>query len=332
MKEAEPRLAAEVQRWFAEAAKTDKAENRQFGASKRGDEMPEWMANKEKRLEKIRAAKAALEAEAKAAAEAQSRLEAGRRRRRRRRQGAARTQVHAGNGRAERQGATQLHRSRQPRDADQKRLHPGLQRTGRRRWRPSDHRGAHADQLAERSGAACAIARCHKSQSREKPGGSIGRCGLLLASQSSHAHPTPDRGLRRHRTAKARYQGGHDKEEAQIRHAHRQNEHKAQARRLSKPVSIAKTDRRACLRPDQAGKSLPPAVPAQHRQDTIRMGHGLHLPQPRKTPIRTLTRNLSRPTTASQLTSPDPNSITGRGSYWTRFTDHPVPSPPAVRC
>jgi len=73
MKEAEPRLAAEVQRWFAEAAQTDKAEDRQFGASKRGDEMPDWMANKEKRLEKIRTAKAALEAEAKAAAEAKKR-------------------------------------------------------------------------------------------------------------------------------------------------------------------------------------------------------------------------------------------------------------------
>ncbi|UPK28176.1 transposase [Bradyrhizobium sp. 195] len=58
MKEAEPRLAAEVQRWFAEAAQTDKAEDRQFGALKRGNEMPDWMANREKRLEKIRAAKA----------------------------------------------------------------------------------------------------------------------------------------------------------------------------------------------------------------------------------------------------------------------------------
>lgn len=72
MKEAEPRLAAEVQRWFAEAAQTDKAEDRQLGASTRGDEMPDWMANKEKRLEKIRTAKAALEAEAKAAAEAKA--------------------------------------------------------------------------------------------------------------------------------------------------------------------------------------------------------------------------------------------------------------------
>src|ERR1700738_1585006 len=36
------------------------------------DELPEWMANKEKRLEKIRTAKAALEAEAKAKAKAAS--------------------------------------------------------------------------------------------------------------------------------------------------------------------------------------------------------------------------------------------------------------------
>lgn len=70
MKETEPRLAAEVNRWLAEAAQADKAEDRQFGAAKRGDEMPDWVADKQKRLEKIRVAKAALEAEAKAAAQA----------------------------------------------------------------------------------------------------------------------------------------------------------------------------------------------------------------------------------------------------------------------
>ncbi|MGY4362848.1 hypothetical protein ACVWZR_002028 [Bradyrhizobium sp. i1.3.1] len=69
MKEAEPRLAAEVEGRLAQA---DRAEDRQLGASKRGDEMPEWMANKEKRLEKIRTAKAALEAEAKAKAKAKA--------------------------------------------------------------------------------------------------------------------------------------------------------------------------------------------------------------------------------------------------------------------
>lgn len=69
MKEGEPGLAAEFQRWLAEA---DQTEHRQFGALKRGDETPDWMASKEKRLEKIRAANAALKAETKAAAEAKT--------------------------------------------------------------------------------------------------------------------------------------------------------------------------------------------------------------------------------------------------------------------
>jgi transposase len=69
MKEAEPRLAAEVQGWLTQAAAIDKAEDRQFGAAKRGEEMPDWVADKQKRLEKIREAKAALEAEARAKAE-----------------------------------------------------------------------------------------------------------------------------------------------------------------------------------------------------------------------------------------------------------------------
>ena len=70
MKQAEPALAAEVDRWLAEAAATDEAEDRQFGRDRRGDEMPAWVADKRKRLEKIREAKAALEVEARAAAAA----------------------------------------------------------------------------------------------------------------------------------------------------------------------------------------------------------------------------------------------------------------------
>jgi hypothetical protein len=54
----------------AEAA--DRGEDRLYG-DKRGDELPDWVADKQKRLEKIRQAKAALEAEAKAAAEEEER-------------------------------------------------------------------------------------------------------------------------------------------------------------------------------------------------------------------------------------------------------------------
>jgi transposase len=68
MKKREAELAAEVDRWLKAAEAADAAEDKLYG-SKRGDEMPDWVADKHKRLEKIRAAKAELEAEAKAAAE-----------------------------------------------------------------------------------------------------------------------------------------------------------------------------------------------------------------------------------------------------------------------
>ena len=68
MKGAEEKLAAEVAGWMTKAAAQDAAEDRQHGDDRRGDELPDWVANKERRLAKIREAKAALEAEAQAAA------------------------------------------------------------------------------------------------------------------------------------------------------------------------------------------------------------------------------------------------------------------------
>jgi hypothetical protein len=75
MKRRETELAGEVDRWLKAAAAADAEEDKRYGG-KRGDEMPAWVADKEKRLERIRAAKAALEAEAKAAAEAERRRRA----------------------------------------------------------------------------------------------------------------------------------------------------------------------------------------------------------------------------------------------------------------
>ena len=79
MKKREAELEAEVDRWLQAAEAADREEDKRYG-DKRGDEMPDWVADKQKRLEKIREAKAALEAEAKAAAEAESKAgaEAGR--------------------------------------------------------------------------------------------------------------------------------------------------------------------------------------------------------------------------------------------------------------
>ena len=65
---AEAKLAAEVAGWLEKAAAEDAAEDRQHGGDRRGDELPDWVADKERRLAKIREARAALEAEAQAAA------------------------------------------------------------------------------------------------------------------------------------------------------------------------------------------------------------------------------------------------------------------------
>src|SRR5579864_4009068 len=75
MNKREAELEAEVDRWLKAAAAADAEEDELYG-DKRGDEMPEWVADKQKRLEKIRAAKAELEAEAKAAAAEETRRRA----------------------------------------------------------------------------------------------------------------------------------------------------------------------------------------------------------------------------------------------------------------
>jgi len=69
MKTAERELAAEVQTWLDRAGREDAAEDKTHGADRRGDELPDWAADKQRRLAKIREAKALLEAEAAADAD-----------------------------------------------------------------------------------------------------------------------------------------------------------------------------------------------------------------------------------------------------------------------
>jgi len=52
--------------WLEWAEAADAEEDARHGADRRGDEMPDWVADKTRRLARIRAAKAALEAEAAA--------------------------------------------------------------------------------------------------------------------------------------------------------------------------------------------------------------------------------------------------------------------------
>ena len=69
MKEQAAQLTAEVAELLRRAQEADEEEDRRYGQDQRGDELPEELAFREGRLEKIREAMAALEAEAQAAAE-----------------------------------------------------------------------------------------------------------------------------------------------------------------------------------------------------------------------------------------------------------------------
>lgn len=69
MKRTENQLREEVERWFREAERQDREEDALYGVDKSGDELPEWVSNKQERLRRIQQAKAELEAEAKAEAE-----------------------------------------------------------------------------------------------------------------------------------------------------------------------------------------------------------------------------------------------------------------------
>lgn len=64
MKTVERALAAEVDVWLEHAYEADAAEDVAHGPDRPGDETPDWMADKQRRRETIRAAKAALETEA----------------------------------------------------------------------------------------------------------------------------------------------------------------------------------------------------------------------------------------------------------------------------
>src|SRR6476620_6490477 len=73
MKKRETELQAAVASMLAAA---EAAEDETSGQDSRGDELPDWVGDKEKRLAKIQQAMAALEAEAKLAAEEERRIEA----------------------------------------------------------------------------------------------------------------------------------------------------------------------------------------------------------------------------------------------------------------
>lgn len=68
MKKAEAELEAIVRGWLRQAEAADLRDDQEHGAERSGEELPDWVRDKQRRLEKIRQARARLEAEAQAQA------------------------------------------------------------------------------------------------------------------------------------------------------------------------------------------------------------------------------------------------------------------------
>src|SRR5881227_3697686 len=67
MKKAEPELEAIVRGWLRQAEAADLRDDQEHGVDLNGEELPDWVRDKQRQLEKIREARARLQAEAQAA-------------------------------------------------------------------------------------------------------------------------------------------------------------------------------------------------------------------------------------------------------------------------
>lgn len=65
MQQEEERLRQEIEQYLRECDATDEEEDQRYGKDRRGDELPEALRTRQKRLEALRKAKAELEAEAR---------------------------------------------------------------------------------------------------------------------------------------------------------------------------------------------------------------------------------------------------------------------------
>ena len=280
MSQREAELRAEVDGWLKAAETADTAEDKAFGADKHGDELPDWVADKQARLAKIREAKAALEAEAKAKAAAEQ----------------AACEKDDDKPRPGRKAAP-------PSDVPEPKAQRNFTDPESRILKTKDGyiQGYNA-QAAVDAQAQIIVAHTLSNNGNDQAQfaplldgikanlgrnpDEVGRCRLLLGTQSSHAEPATDQRLHRDRATEAWKQVRHRQAAGQVRFAPRQDDQKAQTRRPSQPLPITKAGGRAGVRAGQAGERIPTVPVAGDRKGKGRMGDDLHRPQPPKARAR----------------------------------------------
>ncbi len=285
MKEVEPVLAKTVEDWISRADGADDDDDRTHGPDRRGDETPDWMASKQSRLEKIRAAKAALEAEAEAAGQAAPDDKAQRNftdpesRIQKTKDGF----IQGYNAQAAVDHANQIIVACDvgPSSADNPQLVPMVDRIIANTGAVPNEFSADAGYSGEANLAALEV---------------LGIDAYVAAGRQRHGKPAPS--------------------------AAQPDGRQTARRRLGQPLPSAQGHGRTGLRPDQAGARLPTVPDARPRQRPGRMGDGVHRPQPlqaRRSPIgpivlvRSGTRAVFRPShRAARQTKSRPNDTPGR--------------------
>ncbi len=279
-------LEAEVAKWLNAAEAADAAEDKLHGRDKTGEEMPAWVADKKRRAEKIRQAKAELEAEAKAAAEAKLKAEAEAEEKReaegrRRNRPDSRPAFY----RAGCQGAEKLHRSREP---DHESKDGFVQAYNAQAAVDAEAQiivaqavtqcavdfgqlvpmtdaietnlGPKPEQLSADSGY-CSEANLEALEERSIDGYvATGRAATPSPAQSKARPPQLRRSRPRHDARR-----GHACED--------------QGRWTHESLPTAQATARAGVRADQTGARLPPIPVARLRESARRVGHRLHRPQ-----------------------------------------------------
>lgn len=275
MQKTEADLAATVQGWLLKAETLDAREDTEWGRERRGDELPTWVADKQARLEKIRHAKAALEADARASAED------------------TRTPPHESRGgsahawptphaplrRPSRPSPAQFYGSREPDHEDHRWLRARVQRAGRRGCRQSDYRRPTGDQCAQRPAATRAPGRADQGKHRPTGVRGVGRCRLLLGSQSPGTESAAYPRLHRHGPATTRARLGQRKPSRESRDSHTSHAGETPTGRSSQSIPVAQTDGGARLRTDQTGARISADAVARTRPCGAGVEPGVSGPQ-----------------------------------------------------
>ena len=265
MKEKEAQLSAEVAQLLRRAQEVDDEEDRRYGKDKRGDELPEDLSFREGRLEKIREAMAALEAEAQAAAE----------------RAEAEGRKHPGVPDDKAQRNFTDAESRIMPGPGGKDFLPAYNCQAVVDSAPGDRGGAgHQPDYGQATGGGDA-AGDHR-QRRCSPQGSIRRCWLLLGKGSRRAFCSGRGPVRRAGADPPRQSGSAGAPRSHTPSAVPQGPDAAQAadQAGSPTLRVAHGDGGVGLRPDQAGTGFPAVPDAGPGKGQRRVVPDLHRPQP----------------------------------------------------